>query len=698
MPPLVRPPMTATQKLLAHQTGRPFVQQGDLLKVPVSWVIASELSLKGMRMTHREMGEPDLFRNDRFFLAIDHTVSPFRQGLDAQQERGRNLAIKAREFARRHRLKYFSDANTSILHTRPYQEFFLPGDIVVGTDSHTTMHGGLGCFSIGVGAAEGMLAAVLGAFLFQVPETIRINIKGKLPPVLVGKDLILHILGLLKRNTVALERIVEYGGEGLQTLSASDRGSISNMGAEFGAAVSYIEPDEMIARFVAARRTEFNEGGLYFHADEGALYREVFDIDLGSDLAPQIAEYGSPDDVYSVTDPKVAGRSYDIAFVGSCTTTPEEFVLAALMADAAIKAGLRPIALEKPRGRYVAPSSMGIFSMLQAYGLVQPLKDLGFAVGEAGCSYCLGIDGDGAPAGTRVLGSHNRTFENRTGKGSESNVASAATVVASAVDMRLRDARELLPHFDRERYEAILRDLRGSGLSVPEIRLTEPRDVPQPDPGTETLDGGELIPQGVIRTRAVRIEGENVDTDAIIAGKYCFTEDVADMGRHALEYFKRGGTELGEEGLRRLVQDQGQGALVASHGWGSGSSREEAAYALIGAGVQVVIAKSIAYIHRRNLANQALPFRLIHPEDQEAFYRALRDGVEVEIDLERNIIRIPNLRKRRKKAVFRLLPIEPVEEAIHRLGGLAGAYKQHGARTFEAILGLARQVEQQRAA
>jgi aconitate hydratase/homoaconitate hydratase len=215
---------------------------------------------------------------------------------------------------------------------------------------------------------------------------------------------------------------------------------------------------------------------------------------------------------------------------------------------------------------------------------------------------------------------------------------------------------------------------------------------------TEGIEVGELIPQGVIRTKAVRIDEPHIDTDRIIAGEFCDLEDVRELGRHALQLHKRGGVKSGEGGFRRLVEEEGHGALVAQEGWGTGSSREEAVYALIGAGVQVVIAKSIAYIHRRNLTNQALPFRLIHPDDQEMFYKTLQDGAEVEVDLDRNIIRIVDLRRRKKKATFRLLPIEPVEEAIHRLGGLAGAYKAHGARTFEATLALADRLKTDQAA
>lgn len=265
-------------------------------------------------------------------------------------------------------------------------------------------------------------------------------------------------------------------------------------------------------------------------------------------------------------------------------------------------------------------------------------------------------------------------------------VASAATVVASSVGMKVTDPRQLLPHFDRARYEAIRADLRGEHLSIPEITLTRP----QPDPAvleSSTVAGRVVRPEelspppDVIRTRVV-LFGDNIDTDAIIAGRFCHLVTRKDLGLHAFE------NDMGEGGFRRKVQEEGKGAVVAGIGWGSGSSREHAVLALQGAGVQIVLAKNIAFMHRLNLVTQAVPFRLVHPEDHDTFYGKIREGMEIAADLEDNSLTIIETGER-----FRLMPLKPVEQAIQSLGGLAEAYKKFGDKTIEAVLELARQLE-----
>lgn len=666
--------MTASQHLLAYHTGVPLVRSGDVLSVPVSWVLASELALKGMLVTHRQLGEPPLANPERFILAVDHTVGSFTP----HNAKALALASLSDQFRNRYGLTHFYGANQSILHTAPYQDLFRPGDVIVGADSHSIFHGGLGAFSIGLGAADVMMAAVLGAFILKVPESVRIDIEGDLPLMLTGKDLILRILGSLGRNTVAFERTVEYGGSGLRHLSASDRGAVCNMGAEFGAMTSFFIPDGTIARFLATRRNDFKDGGLYFEADEDAPYVARETIRLSENLPPQVAMYPSPDNVRDANHPDLAGKEFQTAFVGTCTTGPEDFVLAALTADAALRAGQIPVAAAA-MGRLISPSSTGIAKMLQSYGLIEPFQNLGFKVGLAGCSLCLAVDGYEAPEGSWVLGSHNRPFPNRTGKGSFSMVASAATVVASSIKMRVTDPRTLLPYFDGDRYRRILADLRGEELPVPEIITTrgsgaETHDSPTGEDGFSF----EVLSPGVVRGRVFKF-GDNVDTDAIIPGRFCHLGDPAELGEHSFE------NEMGAGGFRRKIRDEGKGVVAAGIGWGSGSSREEAAYALQGAGVQLILAKNIAFIHQRNLVNQAIPFRLMHPDDRDALYNLLEEGASVEVDLGRNSVTVEG-----DSRTFRLLPIHAVEQAVQSLGGLAEAYRTYGSATLRAILRLAR--------
>ncbi len=690
--PTVITPMTATQKLLAFRAGLPSVRAGDMVSVPVTWEIASELALNGMLVTHAKLGNPRLANPDRFYLSVDHTLSPHRR-LQDQDKKGKALAEMAQRFTDEQRLRFFDPANRSILHTRPYEEFFLPGDVVMGADSHTTMHGGLGTFSVGLGGADVMMAGILGRVLLRIPEMIRINIEGKLPLFLEGKDLVLALLKQFGRNTIAFERIVEYGGSGLAHLTASDRGTIANMGAEMGGMAVFFEPDEVIARFIAARRSEFNQGGLYFRADPNAPYAETYNFTIDRDLSPMVALEPGPEVVQSVTE--LEGRPFTHAFIGSCTTTPLAFVHAAFMAKAVLAClrndGWGPTPPASDRSRVLVPSSMGIFEMLKSFDLLQPFRDLGFTIPEgAGCSMCLGIDGDGAPSGATVLGTHNRTFLNRTGRGAHSMAASAATVTASANSMTVADPRKYEAWFDREGYNRVVSALSGAGLSVPDIQLTEPQAESAAETDGEIFILGDLKLPRKIRSKVVRFEEPNIDTDRMIAGAFCHLSGEKEIGRHAFQFHRRtDGQEFGEDGFRRFVEDEGHGVVVAGEGWGSGSSREHAAWALVGSGVQVVIAKSIAFIHLRNLVNEALPFRLVHPDEQERFYGAIQEGDEVEVDLANNTLKVFKGDSSKTRLSFRLQPIHPVEEAIYQLGGLAEAYKKFGVKTHQAIMALA---------
>jgi homoaconitase/3-isopropylmalate dehydratase large subunit/3-isopropylmalate dehydratase small subunit len=699
-----RPPMTATQKLLLHKArladraNLAHIKAGDVVRVPVDWVLASELALNGMLVTHRKIGEPKLARPDRFALAVDHTVSPWRSPED-HTPTGQKLTRLAEAFNTTHGLTHYFPANDTILHTRPYLELFRPGDIIFGADSHSIMHGGLGTFSIGLGGADVMMAAVLGAALVKVPEAIQISLNGALPFLLTGKDIILGLLRVFRKNTVAMERTVEYWGHGLKHLSASDRGTICNMGAEFGAMTSFVPADEVIARFMATRDGEFAEAGLYFAPDEQAPYVRQLDFNLDT-LTPQVALHGSPDNVHPVAD--MAGTEFQTAFIGSCTPTIEEFVLAAFVTQAALDAGVQPRAAGE-RARLLAPSSMGIARMLQRFDLIRPFQEMGYQIGAAGCSLCLGIDGDGAKAGQMTLGTHNRTFENRTGVGAMSMATSAATVAASAATMRVTDPRNLEPHLapHRERLDHILAELRGTELEIPEVRRTEPELV------TSTAQGGpnsqsslnlpEVRAAGVIQSRAITF-GDGVDTDAMIAGEYCHLTTLEELGRHAFDRASKLGWRPGE--FHAHVQ-AGHKVVLAGQGWASGSSREHAEWAMIGAGVEVVVAESIGFIHYRNMVNENLPFRLVHPEDQAA-YRRFKDGTEgsvgangqeLIVDLDSNVLNNAD-----GTVIIRLIPIHEVEEAMQQLGGLAAIYAQFGEDCLEAALEMAAKIRTARKA
>src|SRR4051812_32038933 len=460
-------PMTLTQKILASHARnlpRPWVQAGDVLQVSVDWTIASELAWNGMERTYGLLGRPKLHDKDRFFLAVDHTVDPVTL---ANDKRAQKLVQLSRNFAKESGIRHFYDANQTILHTRFYRDLVRPGDLVLGADSHTSSHGGLGAVSIGLGGADIVVAMVLGSSWIQVPEAIAIEYTGTLPFGIAGKDVILRTLGMLGRNTVAMERSVEYRGEGVRQLSTDSRFAIANMTAEFGGLNGIFEADEVTATWLAGRRDEDDPEATKpmrtFRADPDAPYAQKFEVKL-SELEPQVAIPFSPDNVKGVT--ALLGTELQGLFIGACTTTEEELVLAALVLEAA---GVSRPGNDK---QIVVPGDLAIQENLRRAGLWAVYERAGFRVDPPGCSMCLGVASRKAGRGEKWLSSQNRNFENRMGDGSLAHLASAATVAASAAGMKVADPRAWLARVDQERYRRILGERKPR--RTPEVQVIEP--------------------------------------------------------------------------------------------------------------------------------------------------------------------------------------------------------------------------------
>src|SRR4051812_22850074 len=242
-------PMTLTEKILAHHAKglkRPWVQAGDIVRIKVDWTIASELAWNGMDRTYTLLGRPKIHDQEKFYLAVDHTVDPVTLRDD---KRTQNLVQLSQKFAKESGIRHFYDSNETILHTKFYRDLVQPGEVVLGADSHSSSHGGLGAFSIGLGGGDIAVAMVLGESWIEVPESISVEYSGKLPFGLGGKDVILKTLGDLGRNTVAMERAVEYRGDAVKDFTTDMRFTIANMTAEFGGLNGIFEADENVRRW-----------------------------------------------------------------------------------------------------------------------------------------------------------------------------------------------------------------------------------------------------------------------------------------------------------------------------------------------------------------------------------------------------------------------------------------------------------------
>jgi aconitate hydratase/homoaconitate hydratase len=685
--------MTLTQKILAHHAiglERPWVQAGDVLQIRVDWTIASELAWNGMEKTWAALGKPRPHDPERFFLAVDHTVDPVTLRSDA---RAQKLTQLSRDFASATKIRHFYDANVTILHTKFYRDLLLPGQVVIGADSHTSSHGGLGAFAIGLGGADVTAAMVLGQSWIEVPEAIAVDYVGAPPFGMGGKDVILETLRVLQRNTVAMERTVEYRGAAVRDWSTDMRFTIANMTAEFGGLNGIFEPDAVVADWISrrpadgikgrrepergdtrpwseaqpsdpARRAEAHtahpDDALYFRADDDAPYAARYPIDLAA-LGPRIARPYAPDNVVPIEEE--LGRKLDGAFIGACTTTEEELVLAALVLEAMLAAGHAPVAAAEGK-RIVVPGDLGIQEHLKQAGLWSIYERAGFAVDPPGCSMCLGIASRKAQKGEHWLSSQNRNFHNRMGEGSHAYLASGATVAASALSMTTTDPRPFFPAV-REKFDRLL----GRGArALPEVRVSEPQVATVAAGGGGTArSAGEGAAAGVLAGRVQRF-GDGVDTDAIIPGEFCHLVKVDELGAKCFHFVR-------PEFVARCRE--GRSIIVAGEGWGSGSSREQAVWALQGAGVRAVIARSYAFIHKRNLVNEALPYLVI--TDPE-FYELAQEDAAVEIDFAAGLVRVGG-------RAFPARGMTPMIRALTAAGGLVPAIQKHGQGVFTALTG-----------
>jgi homoaconitase/3-isopropylmalate dehydratase large subunit len=404
-------PMTLAQKIFAQHALSPIPSTGlpihSVLRVGIDWIMASELSWAEMARTHTRLGNPGIWRNDRFYLAGDHIVHPDVMHIPRVQAMKETAEKAKTDF----KMTEYQGMNYTIMHTEFVREKVEPGQIVIGSDSHTCSGGAVGALSIGFGAADVMMTLALGETWFKVPESVKIEFVGKPNVGVSGKDVILHILGELKRNTVASERIVEFMGEGSKHLSVDARFAICNMCTEFGAVTGTFVADEVTKAYIDKRRRKANKlNSVYFKPDAGAKYASEHVIDL-SKVQNTIAVYPEPDHIVPVSE--MAEKKLDGVFIGACTTTEEELVLAALV----LKIGLaKKLPMAKGKRHYV-PGSLPIVDRLGKLGLLEVYEQAGFTRGPPGCSYCVGLSAEKAEKGETWLSSQNRNFKNRMGAG-----------------------------------------------------------------------------------------------------------------------------------------------------------------------------------------------------------------------------------------------------------------------------------------
>lgn len=415
---------TLAEKILSEKAGRD-VKPGEIVVVPVDMAMVQDGTGPLTVEMVRELMGKDVAKNpEKTLVVIDHASPPPRKELA-------NMQSLLREYVRNTGAR-LSDIGEGICHQRLVEEFVNPGDIVVGADSHTCTSGALAAFATGMGSTDVAVAFALGKTWFRVPETIRFEIKGDLPPGVYSKDLILYIIGMIGADG-ATYKAMEFGGETIEKMSMDARFTMTNMAVEAGAKTGLMASDEITKKYLE----EMGRGEKWkaIHPDPDAVYEKVYEIDV-SKLEPQVAAPHTVDNVKSIKE--VEGIKIHQAFLGTCTNSRIE--------DWRIAAEILKGKRVHPDVRFlVIPASRRVYMQALKEGLVEIFLEAGAAIGSPGCGPCPGVHW-GVPANGEVsITTMNRNFMGRMGN-PESFVylASPATVVASAIEGKITDPRKYL--------------------------------------------------------------------------------------------------------------------------------------------------------------------------------------------------------------------------------------------------------------
>jgi 3-isopropylmalate/(R)-2-methylmalate dehydratase large subunit len=417
--------MTITEKIIADHSGKKEVKPGDLATVKIDLAMANDvtapLAIKILEKYHIDK----VFDPERIALVLSHFV-PAKDIKSAQQ------AKMVRDFAKKHNIKWFFQEGEGIEHTiLPEEGLVVPGDLVVGADSHTCTYGALGAFSTGMGSTDIAYAMATGETWLRVPHSMKFIFYGKPSPWVMGKDLILHTIGQIGVDG-ALYKAMEFEGEAIRHLSMDQRFTITNMAVEAGAKNGIIAPDEKTLQYVSQRA---KKPWKVYHSDPDAEYSEIYEWDAGK-LEPLVAWPYLPSNVHPVS--ASTHITIDQAFIGSCTNGRIE--------DLRIAAKILKGRKVHPYVRcIVIPASKKVYTQALKEGLIDIFLEAGCVVSVSTCGPCLGGHMGILAEGERCVSTSNRNFPGRMGHPkSEVYLANPAVVAASAVLGRIAHPEEVV--------------------------------------------------------------------------------------------------------------------------------------------------------------------------------------------------------------------------------------------------------------
>lgn len=417
--------MTMTQKILAAHAGLDSVVTGQLIEADIDLALANDITGPVAIRELAKAGMDKVFDREKVALVMDH-FTPNKDIKSAEQ------CKECREFAKKHDLVNFFDVgNMGIEHALlPEQGIVAAGDLVIGADSHTCTYGALGAFSTGVGSTDVAAGIATGKAWFRVPSAIKFNLTGSLAPWVSGKDVILHVIGMIGVDG-ALYQSMEFAGEGVASLSMDDRFAICNMAIEAGAKNGIFPVDDATRAYMKDRA---RHEPVEFTADEDAAYERVVDIDLKT-IQPTVAAPHLPENTKPVGE--LAGTPVQQSVIGSCTNGRIEDmrVAAEIMRGRHVADGVRTI---------VIPATQEVYLQCIREGLAEIFIEAGAIMSTPTCGPCLGGHMGILAAGERAIATTNRNFVGRMGHvNSEVYLASPAVAAASAVTGAITDPASL---------------------------------------------------------------------------------------------------------------------------------------------------------------------------------------------------------------------------------------------------------------
>ncbi len=421
---------TITEKIFSAHAGRD-VKAGEIVRVDIDMIIGNDITTPISIRAFEESGATKLAKPDNFCIVMDHYIP-------AKDIASANQAKISRDFAYKHDMKYFFDEkDMGIEHALlPEKGLVIPGDIIIGADSHTCTHGALGAFSTGMGSTDLAFGMITGGNWFKVPESIKVELKGKPAKHIYGKDIILELIRMIGVDG-ALYQALEFTGDAIAYLGMDDRFSICNMAIEAGAKSGIIAVDDITLAYLEDRRKANNglkaEPKIY-HSDSDAVYSQVITIDV-SKLSPVVAYPFLPSNGKSIEQAVADDLKIDQVMIGSCTNGRIEDLRIA----ASIMKGKR---VARHTRMIVTPATQKILLQAQHEGLIDILIEAGAVVSNPTCGACLGgymgILGDGE----RCVATTNRNFVGRMGaRTSEIYLANSAVAAASAIAGKIVDPR-----------------------------------------------------------------------------------------------------------------------------------------------------------------------------------------------------------------------------------------------------------------